>query len=162
MEKEINKEEILDKMRKLREKRELELLKQDLDRINLDTDYQENLRKNKVKDVKFLGTIELDGKEKQIFIVIEQKENEEGKIFDIERYYTEDGEMLAGNNTIDGYKLMLNEKFQGKEELLEQLKDLDKEGILDLNELEEERKEQIAKALRSKKRRIGTNGISNT
>ena len=157
MEKEINKEEILDKMRKLREKRELELLKQDLDRINLDTDYQENLRKNKVKDVKFLGTIELDGKEKQIFIVIEQKENEEGKIFDIERYYTEDGEMLAGNNTIDGYKLMLNEKFQGKEELLEQLKDLDKEGILDLNELEEERKEQIAKALRSKKRRIGKN-----
>ena len=136
-------------MRELREKRDLELLKQDSDSINLDTDYQENLRKNKVKDVKFLGTIELDGKEKEIYLVIEQKENEEGKIFDIERYYTEDGEMLAGNNTIDGYKLMLNEKFQGKEELLEQLKQFDKEGILDLNDLEEDRKEQIAKALRN-------------
>lgn len=157
MEREINKEAILEKMRELREKRDLELLKQDLDSINLDTDYQENLRKNKVKDVKFLGTIELDGKEKQLFLILEQKENEEGKIFDIERYYTEDGEMLAGNNTIDGYELMLNEKFQGKEELLEQLKEFDKEGILDLNDLEEDRKEQIAKALRSQKRRVRKN-----
>ena len=157
MERDINKEKILEKMRELREKRDLKILKNDLDSINLDTDYQENLRKNKVKDVKFLGIIQIDGEEKGIFLVTEQKEIEEGKLIDIERYYTEDGEMLAGNNTIDGYELMLNEKFQGNENLLEELKGLDKEGILDLNELEENRKEQIAKALRSKKRRIGKN-----
>ena len=149
MERNINKEKILEKMREIREKRDLEILKHDLDSINLDTDYQENLRKNKVKDVKFLGTIQIDGEEKGIFLVTEQKEIEEGKLIDIERYYTEDGEMLAGNNTIDGYELMLNEKFQGNENLLEELKALDKEGILDLNELEENRKEEIAKALRS-------------
>lgn len=149
MEKDFDEEKILDKMRELREKRDLELLKQDLDSINLDTDYQEDLRKNKVKDVKYLGIIELDGEEKQIFLVIEQKEDKEGKIFDVERYYTEDGEMLAGNNTIDGYELMLNQKFQGREEILEQLKEFDKEGKLDLNELEKDRKDEIAKALRS-------------
>ena len=149
MERDINKEKILEKMREIREKRDLEILKHDLDNINLDTDYQENLRKNKVKNVKFLGTVQIDGEEKGIFLVTEQKEIEEGKLIDIERYYTEDGEMLAGNNTIDGYELMLNEKFQGNENLLEELKDLDKEGILDLNELEENRKEKIAKALRS-------------
>ena len=99
--------------------------------------------------MKFLGTVQIDGEEKGIFLVTEQKEIEEGKLIDIERYYTEDGEMLAGNNTIDGYELMLNEKFQGNENLLEELKDLNKEGILDLNELEENRKEEIAKALRS-------------
>ena len=149
MERNINKEKILEKMREIREKRDLEILKHDLDNINLDTDYQENLRKNKVKNVKFLGTVQIDGEEKGIFLVTEQKEIEEGKLIDIERYYTEDGEMLAGNNTIDGYELMLNEKFQGNENLLEELKDLDKEGILDLNELEENRKEEIAKALRN-------------
>ena len=149
MERDINKEKILEKMREIREKRDLEILKHDLDNINLDTDYQENLRKNKVKNVKFLGTVQIDGEEKGIFLVTEQKEIEEGKLIDIERYYTEDGEMLAGNNTIDGYELMLNEKFQGNENLLEELKDLDKEGILDLNELEENRKEEIAKALRN-------------
>ena len=149
MERDINKEKILEKMREIREKRDLEILKHDLDSINLDTDYQENLRKNKVKNVKFLGTVQIDDEEKGIFLVTEQKEIEEGKLIDIERYYTEDGEMLAGNNTIDGYELMLNEKFQGNENLLEELKDLDKEGILDLNELEENRKEKIAKALRS-------------
>ena len=44
---------------------------------------------------------------------------------------------------------MLNENLNEKEELLEQLKELDKEGILDLNELEEDRREEIAKALRN-------------
>ena len=157
MKKDLNKEKTLEKMRELREKRDLEILKHDLDSINLDTDYQENLRQNKVKDVKFLGTVQINGEEKGIFLVTEQKEEEKGKLIDIERYYTEDGEMLAGNNSIDGYELMLNEKFQGNENLLEELKGLDKEGILDLNELEESRIEKIAKALRNQKRRIRKN-----
>ena len=149
MNKDLNKKKILENMRQLRQKRDLEILKKDLDSINLDTDYQESLRKNKVKDVKYLGTIQIDGEEKGIFLVIEQKEEEKGKLIEIERYYTEDGKMLAGNNTVDGYELMLNENLNEKEELLEQLKELDKEGILDLNELEEDRREEIAKALRN-------------
>ena len=149
MNKDLNKEKILENMRQLRQKRDLEILKKDLASINLDTDYQESLRKNKVKDVKYLGTIQIDGEEKGVFLVIEQKEEEKGKLIEIERYYTEDGKMLAGNNTVDGYELMLNENLNEKEELLEQLKELDKEGILDLNELEEDRREEIAKALRN-------------
>ena len=94
MNKDLNKKKILENMRQLRQKRDLEILKKDLDSINLDTDYQESLRKNKVKDVKYLGTIQIDGEEKGIFLVIEQKEEEKGKLIEIERYYTEDGKMV--------------------------------------------------------------------
>ena len=150
------KERLLKIMRNLEQKRSLEILKSDIEDVNLDTDYQKKLANNKVLNVKYLGKIkwkeEIDGQtvetEKDIFLLIEQKENENGDLIEVERYYTEDGEMIAGNNLGDGYKdLMLNEKYLEREDLLLNLKQLDEKGLLDLNEINQERLEQIAKAL---------------
>lgn len=156
MDRDFDKEKILDKMRTLRNKRDLEILNQEMENINLDTDYKKQLPKDKVLDVKYLGKIDweegIDGKtiktEKEIYMLIEQKENEEGELVQIERYYTEDMEFLGGNNRNDGYDfIMLKEEFAEKDGLLEKLQELDKDGILDLNNLEQERLEEIAKAL---------------
>ena len=150
------KERLLKIMRNLEQKRSLEILKSDIEDVNLDTDYQKKLANNKVLNVKYLGKIkwkeEIDGQtvetEKDIFLLIEQKENENGDLIEVERYYTEDGEMIAGNNLGDGYKdLMLNEKYLEREDLLLNLKQLDEKGLLDLNEMTQERLEQISKVL---------------
>lgn len=150
------KERLLKIMRNLEQKRSLEILKSDIEGVNLDTDYQKKLANNKVLNVKYLGKInwkeEVDGQtvetKKDIFLLIEQKENKNGDLVEIERYYTEDGELIAGNNLGDGYKdLMLNEKYLEREDLLLKLKQLDEKGLLDLNEMTQERLEQISKAL---------------
>lgn len=148
MDKDFDKEKIIDKMRSFRDKRDLEILNQDLEKINLNADYQKELPANKVLDVKYLGTIEWKKEEKEIYLVIEQKQQSDGSLAEIERYYTEDGEVLGGNNNSDQYDFItLNEKYKNEVDLLEKLQDLDKEGILDLNEIEQERMEEIAKSL---------------
>ena len=152
----FDKEEILDKMRALRTKRDMEILNTQLNNTNIDTDYQEKLPEDKVLDVKYLGKIEWEEEiggeqvksEKDIFLVIEQKQDEDGKLIQVERYCTEDGEVLGGNNKADNYDfLLLSEQYKDREGLLDKLESLDKEGILDLNEVEQERLEEIAKAL---------------
>ena len=40
MDRDFDKEKIVDKMRELRDKRDLELLNQDMEDVNLDSDYQ--------------------------------------------------------------------------------------------------------------------------
>ncbi len=76
MDRDFDKEDIVNKLRELRDKRDFEL--------NSDT--------NKVLDVKYLGKLK-DGR--NIFLIIEQKLDEEGNKINIERYCTEDGEVLA-------------------------------------------------------------------
>ena len=76
MDRDFDKEKILDKMRELRDKRDWELFNQDLENVNLNSDYQKEASKNKVLDVKYIGNIEIDGEPKGIYIVIEQKERE--------------------------------------------------------------------------------------
>lgn len=148
MDRDFDKEKIIDKMRELREKRDLELLNQDLENINLNSDYQKELPKNKVLNVKYLGTIEIDGEEKGIYLLIEQKEEKDGRLAEIEKYYTEDGELIGANNDLDQFDFItLSEKFIDKDGMVEQLEKLDKEGILDLNEIEKERLEEIAREL---------------
>ena len=150
------KERLLKIMRNLEQKRSLEILNSDIEGVDPHNDYQKKIAENKVLNVKYLGKIkwkeEIDGQtvetEKDIFLLIEQKENENGDLIEVERYYTEDGEMIAGNNLGDGYKdLMLNEKYLEREDLLLNLKQLDEKGLLDLNEMTQERLEQISKVL---------------
>ena len=105
LEREFDKEKILETMRKIREKRELELLQNKKDDINLDSDYQKESQKNKVLNVKFLGVTEIEGEPKEIYLVIEQSEDKEGQISEIERLYDEDGEFLGGNNSVRGSDL---------------------------------------------------------
>ncbi len=116
---------------------------------------------NKVKNVKYLGNTNINVQEKEIYLVLEQFEKN-GELIEIEKYYTEDLELLAGNNKSDEYDyIILNEKFLDenqseieREELLEFLENVDKEGILDLSKIEDEKLEKIAKALGRKKEDI--------
>ena len=148
MDKDFDKEKIIDKMRELRDKRDLELLNQDMEDVNLDSDYQKEVSKNKVLNVKYLGTIEIDGEQKGIYLLIEQKEEKDGSLAEIEKYYTEDGEFLGADNNLDQFEFItLNKEYLNKEGLLEQIESLDKEGRLDLNQIEKERLEELAREL---------------
>lgn len=135
-------EEVLDKMRELK--------------FNRENDFIEKAQENKkVTNVKYLGVIEYNGEPKQIYLLLEQEEKEDGTTIDIERYYTEDGEFLGGNNKSDQYDfIILAKEHQDDEKLLKSLQDLDKDGELDLNKLEDERLEEIALALGISKEEI--------
>ena len=148
MDRDLDKEKIIEKMRSLRDKRDLEILNQDLEEVNLDSDYQKELPENKVLNIKYLGKIEINNEPKDIYLVLEQKQKDDGSKIEIERYCTEDGEVLGGNNNSDQFNFITpNEKYKDVEGLVESLQSLDKQGILDLNEIEQERLEQVAKEL---------------
>lgn len=148
MDRDFDREKIIDKMRELRDKRDLELLKQDMEDINLNSDYQKELPKNEVINVKYLGTIEIDGEEKGIYLLIEQKEEKDGRLAEIEKYYTEDGEFLGADSNLDQFDFItLSPQYTDNDGLAKQLEELDKEGILDLNDIENERLEQLAREL---------------
>lgn len=146
MDKDFDIEKITDKMRSLRNTRDLEILNQILKDTELDN--QKKLPDTKVLDVKYLGTIEFNGKQEEIYLLLEQMEKEDGVIIEIERYYNSEQEFLGGNNKSDQYeKIILDKQYANEKELANKLEKLDKEGILDLNELEEEKIEKIAKTL---------------
>lgn len=148
MERDFDMEKVIDKMRSLRDKRDLEILNQELKDIDLNSSDQKKLSDNKVLNVKYLGVIKIEGEEKGIYLVIEQKAQKDGTLAQIERYYTEDGEFLGGDNSIDEYDfLTLDEKYMNNKDMLEKLQSIDKDGILDLNKIEQERMEEVAKEL---------------
>ena len=148
MDRDFDKEKILDKMRELRDRRDLELLNQNMENVNLNSDYQKEVSKNKVLNVKYLGTIEIDGEQKGLYLLIEQKEEKDGRLAEIEKYYTGDGEFLAADSNLDQFEFItLKEEYINKEGLLEQIENMDKEGILDLAEIENERLEELAREL---------------
>lgn len=125
-------EEILDKMRELKFNRENDFIEEGQDN-------------KKVLNVKYLGIIDYNEEQKQIYLLIEQEQKEDGNTIEIERYYTEDGVFLGGNNKSDQYDfIILNEIHKDDTKLLERLQNLKKEGLLDLNKLEDERLEEIA------------------
>lgn len=148
MERDFDMEKVIDKMRSLRDKRDLEILNQELKDIDLNSSDQKKLSDNKVLNVKYLGVIKIEGEEKGIYLVIEQKAQKDGTLAQIERYYTEDGEFLGGDNSIDEYDfLTLDEKYMNNKDMLEKLQSIDKDGILNLNKIEQERMEEVAKEL---------------
>ena len=156
-EKNLDREKILDKMRELRDNRDLQISEGIMEKRGISPEEKEKLvQTNKVLDVKYLGKIdfdeEIDGEktktQKDIYLVIEQMLDKEGNLVDIEKIYMEDGEFLGGNNKSDKYNvIMLSENYKGRKDLAESLQSLDTEGILDLNEMEHERLEEIAKEL---------------
>lgn len=131
MNKEYDKTDILYKMENIRSLRDSEL--------------QDN---GNILDVIFLGTIEIDKEEKEVFVLIEESKDKNGNMVKVERYYTEDGEFIAGDNKQDVHnQIMLSEKYQNQQMIIEKLENFDKEGIESLNEMEQERCEGIAKSL---------------
>lgn len=122
MERDFDMEKVIDKMRSLRDKRDLEILNQELKDIDLNSSDQKKLSDNKVLNVKYLGVIKIEGEEKGIYLVIEQKAQKDGTLAQIERYYTEDGEFLGGDNSIDEYDfLTLDEKYMNNKDMLEKI-----------------------------------------
>ena len=148
MKRDFNMEKVIDQMRELRTKRNIQILSEELEDVNLDVDYQKELPNNSVKNVKYLGQIKWNSQEegkdaeeyKDIYLVLEEKD---GHV--VQKYYTEDLDLLAVKDEI--YGLILEEKDLDKAWLIKEIKELDENGILDLNQLEEERKEEIAKSL---------------
>ncbi len=137
MDKDFNQEKIFDKMRELRDKRDIKILNEPLKK---DANSQE-----KVLDVKYLGQVESFG---DVYLVTEQRQDRNGNLYQVERYETEDGKLIGGNNKSDAYDfILLSENYKEREDLLEQLQELNKEGILDLNEMEQGRLEAVAKEL---------------
>ena len=110
MDRDFDKEKIIDKMRELRDKRDLELLNQDMENVNLNSDYQKEVSKNKVLNVKYLGIIEIDGEQKGIYLLIEQKEEKDGSLAEIEKYYTEDGKFLGADSNLDQFEFITRPK----------------------------------------------------
>lgn len=127
MDRDFDQEKILDKMRALRDARETEIADEQFQKKRENSE-------EKVLNVKYLGQIDTIG---DVYLVIEQLQDKEGNVFQVERYETEDGEVIGGNNKSDAYDfILLSEKYKEKEQLLEQLQGLNKEGWLDLNEME--------------------------
>ena len=138
MDRDFDQEKILDKMRALRDARETEIADEQFQKKRENSE-------EKVLNVKYLGQIDTIG---DVYLVIEQLQDKEGKVFQVERYETEDGEVIGGNNKSDAYDfILLSEKYKEKEQLLEQLQGLNKEGWLDLNEMEQDRLDAVAKEL---------------
>lgn len=157
---EQNEEKILESMRRIKIQETINIIKQELGDINAIEDYKEFEKTNKVKDVKYLGKInidkEIEGKHVQtfedIFVLIEQKEitkNGQKQIIEIEKYVTENLEQIAGNNKSDMYNFpMATEKYKDQKEMIEkQLQEMAGKKSLSLNDIENSRLESIAKAL---------------
>ncbi len=163
----FDEEKIFDKMFELRQKVDEELLNNELKSAKIMD--KEQTFKNKVLNVKYLGKQkfkeQIEGEilynDKGMYLVEYQIEKTDGSIVNCERYYTEDLEMVAGNVLGDGFDIELSETFankslneieklyseEEKKDILDKLKGLDKDGILDLNEMEKEKIAKIAKTL---------------
>lgn len=146
----MNKEKILDKMVELRNKRDFEILEN-----NLYTKSKEDLKNNKVLNVKYLGKVEIseeiDGKlvknSKDMYLLIEQIKDKDGNLIQVEKYYTEDFKFVGANKLGDGFELSLDEKYMYNEKLLNNLKQLNHIKALDLNKMENDRIKEIANIL---------------
>ena len=59
MNRDFDTENVIEKMRNLKDKRDLELLEQFMEDTKFDSDYNKRILKNKVIDVKYIGDIEI-------------------------------------------------------------------------------------------------------
>ena len=147
----MDENKFLEKMRLLKLQETIRIVES---KIGLKADkreWEQALLENKVSNVKYMGKAEIDGKWQDIYMMVEQFQKEiNGKvnIVDVEKYVIENLEYIAGDNKQDGYsQIFLSEKYSNQKELLEQLQNMDENGILDLSDLENQRIENIAKEL---------------
>lgn len=137
MAREIDVEKIVEKLESLRDYREEEI----------SSNENEKIKEDLVLDVKYLGTIEWEDSEKgykEVYALLEQIQDKNGDIKKLEKYYTEDMELLGTDVKEDGLELGLNPKYKDKEDLCGKLQKLDKEGKISLKELKEKELEEIS------------------
>ena len=129
----MDENKFLEKMRLLKLQETIRIVES---KVGLQADkreWEQALSENKVSNVKYMGKTEIDGKWQDIYMVVEQFQKEiNGKVniddlHDVTKY--------------------IKEKYSNQKELLEQLQNMDENGILDLSDLENQRIENIAKEL---------------
>lgn len=160
----MNKEDkvkALDIMRRIKLEETANLVEKNLGKDFTDEEFEKLQEKQFVKNVKYLGKIQIDGKDQDIYLLIEQIEeiNEKGekKLVEIQKYLTQNSEVLAIEDMNENYgimpvtseaKLDLNEQeLEKTSKIVESIKSLDKEGKCNLEDLDKEQKEEIAKKL---------------
>lgn len=147
----MNNQKILNQMRYIRIQETINLIMKKMQDKELN--YDEFSKTDKVIDVKYIGKIEINNEFKDIYAIIEQfnqeKENSEQTVHLI-KYVTEELQTIAINRENDGYKtpFVTQDFIEYKEDIESQINELDIENpILDLNEMENEQIEEIAKIL---------------
>lgn len=142
---------VLEKMRMLKLQETIKIIENKIGNQADKREWEQALLENKVVNVKYMGKAEFEGKWQDIYKIFEQYQkdvNGQTKIVEIEKYVTEDLEYIAGYNKQDGYpQIFLSEKYVNESDLLKQIQNFDEKGILDLNDLENERVENIASEL---------------
>lgn len=157
----MDKSKILEKMREIAIRENINIIKNKLGDIETKLDYDNLIKTDKVQDVKYLGKIqmnkEIGGNQvktfENIFLIIEQMEVDtpDGKqIMRLNKYVTENMETIAVSRTDGMYDMPIvtSEYLEQKEFLEEQIEQLDiDDPVLDLNNMEEKRIEEIAEVL---------------
>ena len=142
---------VLEKMRMLKLQETIKIIENRIVNQADKREFEQALLENKCVNVKYMGKAEFEGKWQDIYKIFEQYQkdvNGQNKIVEIEKYVTEDLEYIAGDNKQDGYpQIFLSEKYVNESDLLKQIQNFDEKGILDLNDLENERVENIASEL---------------
>lgn len=135
----MDREEIVSKMKELREMFELKYIKEEME--------EKKDTFKKVGNVKYLGNIEIDEQIIPIYLVLEQEFKNDGTpVFESYNCYTEDGNFIG--RLVDQYDMIaIKEQYSEIDGLYDQVNSLDKNGILDLNKIEKAELEEIAKAL---------------
>lgn len=113
----------------------------------------------KVENIKYIGKIskkvqkteiqdieddkQKESEEKDIFMCEEKTQDKNGREIHLIKYYTEDFECIAVENEING--IVPTEKYRKDDEIINKLEELDKEGIIDLEEENLEEIKEVAK-----------------
>ncbi len=132
-------EETVSKLIKVREELQNKYNEQAMDRQN----------SPKILDVKYVGKVNFKNiGEKELFMIIEEIQNGEDEKIVLEKYFTEDLDLVAANNRSDGFDLItLTEAFLEEEDLVKDLNSIDEEELLSLDKVEKDKLKSIAKAL---------------
>ena len=129
----MDENKIVEKMRMLKLQETVKIIENKIGKQADKREWEQALLENKVSNVKYMGKAEIDGEWQDIYKMFEQYQKEvDGKLqnVEVEKYVTENLEYIAGDNKQDGYpQIFLSEKYANQKDLLEQIQNMDEEGI---------------------------------
>ena len=101
----------------------------------------------KVKNIKYIGKVNINGKEKEVYMCELYTKSKDGDLIEIEKVYTEDFECIAANNKENVYGMLLTKEYAGEENLLEKVKEnIEKEDKVEkIENIDELTDEEISK-----------------
>lgn len=146
-------EEQLNKLREIKLEETISLIKKQIGDVSSPKEFEEFSKNNKVLDVKYLGEFIFDanGTKHELYAIDEliqvASNSELGTV--LTKYVTEELETLAVNVHENGFEFpTVTKSHIDKKEIIESaIKNLEEKEPLDLNKMEQKRKEEIANAL---------------